>query len=163
LRLRRLAHEHRETGVAAGLVEKSIDETRLLLRRELAFPELVEVAPFEDAARREPAAGQRVADAESEEIVLKSRRLADVARAVLRRQSLQMKVHVRIAGARFRRHREGAKALRGGERVLEVFVDLFEVGDDRAAERGDSVEDEEIRVTAGREVMIEEDVDALGV
>src|SRR6185436_19399977 len=32
-----------------------------------------------------------------------------------------------------------------------------------AAERGDAVEDEEIRIAAGREVMVEDDVDALGV
>ena len=34
--------------------------------------------------------------------------------------------------------------LRGVERMLEVLVDALEVGDDRAAERRDAVEDEEL-------------------
>src|SRR6266545_4204221 len=45
--------------------------------------------------------------------------------------------------------------------MVEVLVDSLEVGDDRAAERGDAVEDEEVRVAARRELVVEEDVDAL--
>src|ERR1044071_5424763 len=74
-----------------------------------------------------------------------------------------MKVHVRVACARLARNRERMQRLRGGDRVREVVVDALEVGDDRAAERGDPIEDEEVRVAAGGEVVIEEDVDALGV
>jgi hypothetical protein len=53
---------------------------------------------------------------------------------------LEMKVHVRVARTRLGRDRELVQALRRGERVIEVFVDAFEIGDDRAAERGDAVE-----------------------
>src|SRR5437879_13285620 len=45
--------------------------------------------------------------------------------------------------------------------MVEVVVDLLEGGNDRAAERGDAVEDEEVRVAARRELVVEEDVDAL--
>src|SRR5947209_6602100 len=96
---RRLADEHRQAEVAAGLVQKAVDETRLLLRGQLARPELVEVAPIEDATGGEIAAGQRVADAEAEEIVLKAGGLADEARAVGRGAALEVEVHVRVAGA----------------------------------------------------------------
>ena len=47
--------------------------------------------------------------------------------------------------------------------MREVVIDALEIRDDRTAERGDSVEDEEIRVTARREFVIEEDVDPLRV
>ena len=160
---RRLADEHRQAEVAAGLVQESIDETRLLLRSELALPELVEVALLEDAARGERAARERVTDAEAEEVVLKAGRLADEARAVRGRLPLQVEVHVRVAGARVRRYVEMMQSLRGRERVIEVRIDLLEIRDDRAAERGDAVEDEEVRVAARRELVVEVDVDELGV
>src|SRR5688572_7458946 len=79
-RARSLSHEHRQACVAATLVEKAVDEARLLFRAELLIPELVEVASFDDAARREIAACQRVADAEAEEVVLKTGCFADVDR-----------------------------------------------------------------------------------
>src|SRR5947207_12164255 len=163
LRRRRAAHEHRQTEVTAALVQETIDEARLLLRAELRAPQLVEIASFENAPRRKPAARQRVADAESEEVILKSGGFADEARAVRRRLPLQMKVHVRVAGAALGRNLESMQSLRGLERMIEVVVDLLEVGDDRAAERGDAVEDEEIRIAAGREVMVEDDVDPLRI
>src|SRR5205085_1485644 len=92
-RARGLTDEHRQSGVAARFVQKSIDETRLLLRSELAAPEIIEVALLVNAARGEHAARERVANAEAEEVVLKSCGLADEARAVRRRRALEMKVH----------------------------------------------------------------------
>src|SRR4051794_26858091 len=82
LRTRSLPHEHRESRVAAELVEKSIDETRLLLQAELRAPQLVEIARLENAARGEIAARDRVADAEAEEVVLKAGGFADESRSV---------------------------------------------------------------------------------
>src|SRR5947207_15619495 len=143
-RARRLPHEHRKSRVAAELVEKSIDETRLLFRSELATPQLIEIARFENAARGEISARQRVANAESEKVILKSRCFADEARSVRRRLPLEMKVHVRVAGARLARQLERMNLSRLGERVIEVVIDLLEVSDDRAAERGDAVHDEQI-------------------
>src|SRR5260370_950185 len=84
-------------------------------------------------------------------------------RAVIRRELLQMEIHVRVAGARRIGNRKRMQLLRGGERMLEVIVDALEVRDDRAAERCESVEDEEIRIAAGRELVIEVDVDAIGL
>src|ERR1700682_1936550 len=84
----RLADQHRQPENAPRLLEKPVDQPRLLLRRQILAPQLIEVAVFDDAARGQVAAGERVADAESEEIVLKPGRLADEARAVRRGQSL---------------------------------------------------------------------------
>ena len=53
------------------------------------------------------------------------------------------------------------KLLRRLHGVREVLIDALEIRDDRAAECGDAVENEEIEVSAGREFVIEEDVDAL--
>jgi len=40
------------------------------------------------------------------------------------------------------------QSLGSDERMIEIFVDALEVGDDRAAERGEAVEDEKIRIAA---------------
>jgi len=61
-RARRLPDEERESRVPARLVEEAVDEARLLLLAQPGQPELVEVAPFDDAARGEMTACQRVAD-----------------------------------------------------------------------------------------------------
>ena len=142
--VRGLPHEHRQSEVAAGLIEEAVDETRFLFRLQLALPQLVVVALLENAARGQRAAGERVADAEAEEIVLKPRRLADEARAVRRRRTLEMEIHVRIAGARIGRYLEIVDPPRRGQRVIEVRVDLLEVRHDGAAEGGHAVEDEEV-------------------
>src|SRR5205823_12113191 len=102
--------------------------TRLLFLAELAAPEVIEVALLEDAARGEHAAGERVTDAEAEEVVLKPGGLADEARAVRRRQPFEMEVHVRVAAARLARRFERMNPPRLGERVIEVVVDLLEIG-----------------------------------
>src|SRR5438128_11829781 len=51
--------KHRQTKIAAGLVQKSVDQTGFLLLSELAPPEIVEVALFDDAPRRKVTARQR--------------------------------------------------------------------------------------------------------
>src|SRR5712691_10808230 len=156
-----LTDEHRQSDVAASLVQKAIDQTGLLLLTELVLPQLIEVALLEDAARGEMSAGQRVADAESEKVILKPSSLADVARIAVGGAMLEMKVHIRIAGARLLRDLEPVEELRFGERTGEVLVDPFEVGNDGTAERGDAIEDEEIEVPARGELMVEEDIDSI--
>src|SRR5216684_1804079 len=161
-RSRCLPHEHRKSEVSAALVQEPVDEAGLLLPLQLALPQVVEVALLEDAARRQRAARERVTNAQAEEVVLKPCRLTDEAGSVGGGGVLQMKVHVRVAGARLGRHVEMVKLPRRGERVIEVRIDLLEVSHDGAAERGHTVEDEEIRVPAGGELVIEVDVDELG-
>src|SRR2546428_9000974 len=153
--------EHRQSEVAARLVQKAINQTGLLLLTELVLPQLIEVALLQDAARGEMSAGQRVSNAEAEEIILKTSGLADVARTAVGGAMLEMKVHIRIAGARLLRDLERVEALRFGERMREVLVDAFEVGDDGAAERGDAVEGETIVVPARGELVVEEDIDSI--
>src|SRR5205823_3480269 len=145
------------------LVQKTIDETGLLLRSELALPECVEIAILQDAARREVAARQRVADAQTEEVVLESGGFTDEARLAARRMLLEMEVHVRVAGPCFRGNFERMQTLGGGKGMIEILVDALEAGDNRAAERRQSVENEKIGVAAGRELVIEEDIDAIGL
>src|SRR5216684_9352492 len=111
-RPRRLPHEHREAEVSAALVQEPVDEAGLLLPLQLALPQVVEVALLEDAARRQRAAGERVADAQAEEVILKTGRLADEAGSVGGGGALQMEVHVRVAGARIGRHVEMVKLSR---------------------------------------------------
>src|SRR5258708_37472152 len=48
-----------------------------------------------------------------------------------------------------------------GQRAVEVVLDLLESRDDGAPERGEAVEDEEVRIAARRQTMIEVDVDPL--
>src|SRR5690348_3886678 len=162
-RPRRAANEHRQAAIAAGFVQKTIDEARLLLRAELALPQRIEVAILDDALCRKRSARQRVAEAETEEVVLKTGGFADESRAAARRVAFQMKVHVRVAGARLRRSGKRMQTLRSGEGMIEVVVDAFEIGHNRATESRQSVENEQIGVAAGRELVIEEDVDAFGL
>src|SRR6266513_3284711 len=74
-----------------------------------------------------------------------------------------MEVHVRVAGPRLPRNLERMQALRCGKRVIEILIDALEVGDNRAAERRQPIENEKIGVAAGRELVIEEDIDAIGL
>ena len=156
-----VADEQRQSDVAARLVEKAIDQTDLLFLTELVLPQIIEVAFLQDAARGEMSAGQGVSNAEAKEVVLKTGGLADVARVAVSGAMLEMKVHIRVAGARLLRDPESVEALRFGERMREVLVDPFEVGDDGAAERRDAVEDEEIVVPARGELVVEEDIDSI--
>src|SRR5207253_10648464 len=96
-RVRGLSHEHCESEVAARFVEESIDEAGLLFRPQLRAPQVIEVASFQNAAGSEVAAGEGIADAESEEVVLKTGGFADEARMIVGRALLEMKIHVRVA------------------------------------------------------------------
>src|SRR6266849_6922569 len=146
----RLSHEHGQSEVAARFVQESIDEAGLLLGAQLGAPQIIEVALFHDASRREMAAGQRVADAEAEEIVLKTGGFADESRVTVGGALLEMKIHVGVAGARLGRYRESMECLRRGQRMIEVVVNPFEIRDDRASEGRETVEDEKIEVAARR-------------
>src|SRR5216684_3212454 len=112
-RPRRLPHEHREAEVSAALVQEPVDEAGLLLPLQLALPQVIEVALLEDAARRQRAARERVADAESEKVVLKTGRFADEASSVSGGGAFQMEVHVRVTGARIGWYVEMVKLPRG--------------------------------------------------
>lgn len=149
LRSSGLADEDRQSSVSAGFIQKAIDETRLLLHRQLALPQLIEITILENAARGKVSTGQGVADPQPEKIILKAGRFTDKQRAVTAGALLQMKVHVRVAGPSLGRQYETMNPLRSGQRVIEVFVDAFEVGDDRASERRSSIKNEQIRVTPG--------------
>src|SRR5438105_15321478 len=120
LRARRAAHEHRQSSIAADLVQKAVDEAGLLLDSELAAPEIIEVALLQDAARGEVPARQRVADAQPEEIVLESGGFADESRIAARGALLQMKIHIRIAGAGFFGYCNSMQTSSGSERVIEL-------------------------------------------
>ena len=50
-----------------------------------------------------------------------------------------------------------------GKRMIEVCIDTFEIGDDGASECGETVENEQIRVAAWRQLMVEVHVDAIGL
>src|SRR5205823_5509923 len=95
-----VANELRQADVAAHLVKESVDQTGFLFLPELTAPEIVEIAFFENASGREMAARERVANAEAEEVVLKSGRFADEARIAVCGLLLQMEVHVRVTGPR---------------------------------------------------------------
>src|SRR5687768_13038631 len=64
--LRSLTDEHPEPEVSSHLVEKTVDQARVLFPRELLDPQLIEGAGLDDAARGQPSAGQGVADSQSE-------------------------------------------------------------------------------------------------
>src|SRR5260221_9244135 len=160
-RLGGLSDEHAQAEVAAGLIEEAIDEAGLLFGAERLLPQLVEVAAFQDAARSEVSAGEGIADAEAEEIVLKPGSLADETRAVGRRPRLQVEVHIGVAGAKLDWDLEPMQSLGRGERAIEVVVDLLESRDDRAAECGDAVEDEQVRIATWREPVVEVNIDPL--
>ena len=85
--------EHRQTKIAAGLVQKSVDQTGFLLLAKFASPQVIERTLFDDASRRKISARQGITDAETKEVVLETGGFADksglsVDRASSRRRCL---------------------------------------------------------------------------
>src|SRR4029079_9907565 len=102
----------------------------------------------EDGARREAAAGDRVADAETAEVVLEAGGSAGEERAPRGGARLQREVPVGGGRAGVVR-REGLDLLEAAQAGLVARVDRLEIGDDRGAVGGEAAAHEEIGIAAG--------------